>query len=302
MRGALLALLFAGCSSGPERVYDPVLRNSIGMTLYRVHPGEFLMGSSQEEADRQAEMMRQKKITSWYTDSPISEAPQRRTRITRAFYLSAYETTLGDFRRFVAETGYQTEAERDGKGADGKKGGKWTTSPEFNWRDMGYERPEDLPVVNVTWADAVAFCGWLSMKEGRRYRLPTEAEWEYACRAGSTGRYSWGDDDSKQNEYAWTGANSGGGPHPVGRLKPNAWGLYDMLGNAYEYCSDFFVAKPYDPAQSVDPRGPAEGKEYVVRSGSWGTNPLHPRCAFRGGGGPGHRNMRDGFRVACDAD
>ena len=302
MRKALLALLLAGCSSGPASVEDPVLRNSIGMTLYPIGAGEFLMGSSREEADAMAARMREKKITSWYPNSPASEAPPRRTRITRDFLMAIHETTLGQFRAFVEASGYKTEAERDGKGADGKRNGKWTTAPEFNWRDMGYERTDDFPVVNVTWADAVAFCAWLSKKEGRRYRLPTEAEWEYACRAGTTGRAYWGDDDAKRNEHAWTGSNSGGGPHPVGKLKPNAWGLYDMIGNAYEYCSDFFVAKPYDPAQSVDPKGPAEGKEYVVRSTSWGTDPMHARSAFRGGGSPGHRNMRDGFRVACDAD
>jgi len=294
-RAAFLAIL-AGCTAAP----DPGLRNSLGMTMVAIPPGEFLMGSSPEEAAHIAELMKERKITSWYPDSPASEAPPRLTRITRRFYLSARETTLGDFKAFVAATGYRTDAERDGKGADGRRNGKWTTAPEFNWRDMGYERTDDLPVVNVTWNDAVAFCEWLSGKEARRYRLPTEAEWEYACRAGSSGRYYWGDDDSRRNEYAWTGENSGGGPHPVGTLKPNAWGLYDMLGNAYEYCADYFVVRPYDPSDAADPKGPPFGTERVVRSGSWGTHPMHPRCAFRGGAGPTHRNMRDGFRVACD--
>ena len=301
MRRALLgAFLLGSCATAPPA--DPRFANTIGMEMVRIPAGEFLMGSSPEEAGRIAELMKQKKITSWYPDSPASEAPPRKTRITRAFYLGARETTLGDFKRFVAETAYRTDAEKDGKGADGKKDGKWRTAPEFNWRDMGYERTDGFPVVNVSWNDAAAFCEWLSKKEGRQYRLPTEAEWEHACRAGSAGRYSWGDDDSKRNEYAWTGANSGGGPHPAGKLKPNAWGLYDMLGNAYEYCSDYFVVQPYDPGDAVDPKGPASGTERVVRSGSWGTDPMHPRCAFRGGGGPTHRNMRDGFRVACDAE
>ena len=293
------ALLLAGCAA-PSPVPEPLEVNSIGMRLVLVLEGEFPMGSSREEADRIAERMKQKKITSWYPDSPASEAPIRRTRITRSFYLSAFETTVGDFRKFVEETGYRTDAERDGKGGDGKRNGKWTSGPEFNWRDMGYERGYDQPAVNVSWNDAVAFCGWLSKKEGRRYRLPTEAEWEYACRGGSTRTYFWGEDGARLKEFAWTGVNSGGGPHPVGKLAPNPWGLYDILGNAYEYCSDYFVAKPYDPADAVDPRGPATGTERVVRSGSWGTDPMHPRCAFRGGAGPTHRNMRDGFRVACD--
>jgi formylglycine-generating enzyme required for sulfatase activity len=267
------------------------------MRLVRIPAGDFLMGSSPEEAARQAALMKRKGITSWYTDSPVSEAPARRTRLTKPFYASVYETRLAEFARFVEETGYRTDAERDGKGADGKRDGKWTTAPGFTWRDMGFERSGEFPVVNVSWNDAAAFCEWLSRKEGRRYRLPTEAEWEYACRAGSPGRYSWGDDDARRDEFAWTGANSGGFAHPVGKLKPNAWGLHDMLGNVYEYALDRFVAKPYDPAETEDPRGPASGTLRVVRSGSWGTDPLHPRCAFRGGAAPDHRNRRDGFRV-----
>jgi formylglycine-generating enzyme required for sulfatase activity len=272
------------------------------MRMVLILEGEFVMGSPEGEALRMADLMRERKITSWYPDSPASESPPRRTRITRPFYLSAFETTVGNFRRFVEETGYRTDAERDGRGADGKRNGTWTTAPGFTWRDLGYERGDDGPVVNVSWNDAVAFCEWLSRKEGHRYRLPTEAEWEYACRAGSSGRYFWGDDDSRRNEYAWTGANSGGVPHPVGELRPNPWGLYDILGNAYEYCSDYFVARPYDPADRVDPTGPRSGTERVVRSGSFGTDPMHPRCAFRGGADPSHRNRRDGFRVARDAD
>jgi formylglycine-generating enzyme required for sulfatase activity len=272
------------------------------MTLVRIPAGEFVMGSSPEEADRVAALMKEKKITSWYPNSPASEAPPRRTRITKAYYLGATEVTLGEFRTFVADTAYATDAERDGKGGDGKVSGKWSSKPEFSWKNMGYERGDDEPVLNVSWNDAVAFCTWLSRKEGRRYRLPTEAEWEYACRAGSTTRYYWGDGDAARNEHAWTGANSKGGPHPVAQLKANAWGLYDMLGNAYEYCQDWFVVAPYDAAQATDPKGPGKGDERVVRSGSWSTDPMHPRCAFRGGASQTHRNMRDGFRVACDAE
>ncbi len=294
---AAILLALASCA------LEPVRTNSVGMKLVRVPAGEFLMGSSQEEADRVLARMKEKKITSWYPDSPASEAPPRRTRITRAFYLAAHETTLGQFGAFVEATGYRTEAERDGKGADGKADGRWATRPGFNWREMGYGRADDVPVVNVTWDDARAFCVWLSEKESRSYRLPTEAEWEYACRAGTSTRFYWGDDESLRDEYAWTGANSGGGgPRPVGTRTPNAWGLYDMLGNVYEYCSDYFKAKPYDPAQFVDPLGPPLGTERVVRGTSWGTDPMHARCAFRGGAAPGHRNRRDGFRVACDAE
>jgi len=298
VRRAWALLLLAGCATPPVARYS----NTVGMPMVLVPSGEFLMGSSQEEADRLATLMKQRKITDWYPDSPKSEAPPRRTRITRAYYLAATETTLGEFRAFVADTGYVSDAERDGKGADGKIDGHWATKPEFTWKTMGFERGDDQPVVNVSWNDARAFCSWLSGKEGRKYRLPTEAEWEYACRAGTSTRYYWGDEDAKRNEYAWTGANSGGAVHPVAQLKPNAWGLYDMLGNVYEYTADYWSVAPYDTAQSTDPKGPEQGTDRVLRSGSWGTDAMHPRCAFRGSGSPTHRNRRDGFRVACDAD
>jgi formylglycine-generating enzyme required for sulfatase activity len=295
VRSLPLALLL-GCASAPP----PAFESAVGLRFVLLPAGEFVMGSSKEEADRAAAEMAAKKVTSWYPDSPRSEAPPRKTSISRPFYLATTETTLGAFRRFVEATGYRTEAERDGKGADGRRDGRWTTGLGFDWREMGYARTDDFPVTNVTWDDAVAFCVWLSTSEGRRFRLPTEAEWEYACRAGSTGRAPWGDEAAARDAHAWTGANAGGGPHPVGTRKPNAWGLHDMIGNVYEYCSDYFAVAPYDPAQAVDPTGPSSGPQRVVRSISWGTHPMHARSAFRGGAGPGHRNMRDGFRVACD--
>jgi formylglycine-generating enzyme required for sulfatase activity len=230
--------------------------------------------------------------------SPPSEGARHKVKISRPFYMGVYEVTLAEFRQFALDTNYKTEPERDGKGAYGKADGKWTQKKEFTWAKMGYDRKDNEPVVNVSWNDAVAFCEWLSKKENVKYRLPTEAEWEYACRAGNNGRYYWGDDDSKLGEYAWHGGNAGGRPHSVGEHKPNAFGLYDMLGNAYEYCSDWWTKEPYPDKEATDPTGPAAGKERVVRSASWGTDPLHLRCAFRGGsGGMAHYNQRDGFRV-----
>jgi len=278
------------------------MTNSIGMKLTRIPPGEYMMGSTAEASERFLKQMTEKGIKEWYPDSPPSEVPLHPVKITKPFYLGVYEVTLGDFKKFVEATGYRTDAEKDGKGADGKLNGKWTTKSDFNWRSMGYERSDNEPVVNVTWNDAVAFCEWLSKEEGRLYRLPTEAEWEYACRAGTTSSYHWGDDESQRDQYVWHGRNSGGKPHPVGELKPNAFGLYDMNGNAYEYCSDWHSKNPYDTKAVEDPKGPATGTERVVRSGSWGTDPMHCRSAFRGGAGQTHRNRRDGFRVVRAAE
>lgn len=277
------------------------------MRLALIPNGEFWMGSTREESEAALEQMTRKGVHDWYRQSPPGEAPRHRVRITRQFYIGVYEVMLGQFGQFVAATGYRTDAEQDGKGADGKVNGKWTTKPEFNWKNMGYDRGVDLPVVNVTWNDAEAFCEWLSKWERVQYRLPTEAEWEYACRAGTTTRFYWGDDEALRNQYVWHGGNSSGEPHPVGQLKPNAFGLHDMCGNVYEYCSDWFSTNNYaNVAANVssrevgiasDPAGPSSGTEKVVRSGSWGTDPMHCRSAFRGGAGLTHRNMRDGFRV-----
>lgn len=120
-------------------------------------------------------------------------------RITKPFYLGAYEVTVGEFRKFVEDSGYKTDAEKDGidSWAFNTKTGKLEPEgrkPEYTWRNPGWEQTDDHPVVNVTWNDAVAFCEWLSRKEGATYRLPTEAEWEYACRAGTTTRFWSGDD------------------------------------------------------------------------------------------------------------
>ena len=278
-----------------------VRTNSIGMRLARVPAGEFMMGSTHEEADLLLKQMKEKRVHAWYQASPPGEVPRHRVKVTKPFYLGAFEVTLGQFRQFVEATGYRTDAETDGKGGDGKVNGKWTTRPAFNWKNMGYERSEDMPVVNVTWNDAVAFCAWLGKKENARYRLPTEAEWEYACRAGATGPYFWGA-DAERNQFVWHGVNSAGGPHRVGELKPNAWGFYDICGNVYEYCSDWFSTNCYTVAPVEDPKGPMSGEERVVRGGSWGTDPMHCRSSFRGGAGPTHRNMRDGFRVVREAE
>jgi formylglycine-generating enzyme required for sulfatase activity len=155
------------------------ITNSIGMELVRIEPGEFMMGSSHFAKDAEAD-----------------EKPPHRVRITRPFYLGVHEVTRGQFRRFVDETGYQTDAEKDGKGGWGlnEEAKQFEANPRYTWREAGFEQIDLHPVVNVSWNDAVAFAKWLSQKEGKTYRLPTEAEWEYACRAGTTTQYNFGDD------------------------------------------------------------------------------------------------------------
>jgi len=159
---------------------------------------------------------------------------------------------------------------------------------------------DDLPIDEVLWSDAVTFCKKLSEKEGRRYRLPTSAEWEYACRAVTTTAFNTGDDEAALKEAGWYGGNSDSKTHPVGQKKPNAWGLYDMHGNVWQWCQDDLI--DYTSAAVTDPAGSANGSRHVMRGGDWRCSPQFCRSAKRFGSGP---NFRDdvfrGFRVVLSA-
>jgi formylglycine-generating enzyme required for sulfatase activity len=169
------------------------------------------------------------------------------------------------------------------------------------------------PVETVSWEDAVEFCKKLSelpeeKKAGRVYRLPTEAQWEYACRGGSKTAFSFGENSKSLGDYAWFGENSNGQTHPVGENKANAWGLYDMQGNVWEWCSDRYG--DYPKGAVSDPVGPREGSYRVVRGGGWRNKAAHCRSALRfrglpssrkGGDEPSFRDAGYGFRVALSS-
>jgi formylglycine-generating enzyme required for sulfatase activity len=194
-----------------------------------------------------------------------NEGPVHRLRITKPFYLGVYEVTQADYENVVGEN-----------------------PSEFK----GAARPVEC----VSWEDAVAFCRKLSAKEGHEYRLPTEAEWEYACRAGSAGRYCFGDDESELGRYAWYEDNAGGTTHPVGQKEPNAWGLYDVHGNVWEWCTDWYGN--YGPDAVIDPPGPESGSYRVDRGGGWSCSAGRCRAAYRGRCGPSGRGYSLGFRLA----
>jgi formylglycine-generating enzyme required for sulfatase activity len=147
----------------------------------------------------------------------------------------------------------------------------------------------------VSLTDATEFCKKLSEKTRQAVRLPTEAEWEYACRAGTATAYSFGDADSALGDYAWYGSNSGNTTHPVGQKKPNAWGLYDMHGNVWEWCADWYGS--YPTGAVTDPQGAASGTSRVLRGGSWFYNPSDCRSANRNGLTPDFRIINLGLRV-----
>jgi formylglycine-generating enzyme required for sulfatase activity/tRNA A-37 threonylcarbamoyl transferase component Bud32 len=259
--------------------------NSIGMKLNLIPAGRFLMGSPDTEPGREGH-----------------EGPPHEVEITQPFYAGVHEVTVGQFRQFVKATGYRTEAETSGRGAHRLFPDGWRSDPKVNWKDPGFEQAEDHPVVCVSWNDAVAFCAWLSGKEGKSYALPTEAQWEYACRAGSRTKFSFGDDDNELARYGWWGANSGMRTHPVGQKKSNAWGLCDMHGNAWEWCADCYDADFYRNSPRRDPRNdvkPGDNRR-VERSGSWGcTAAGRCRSAYRNTNEAGVSGTDLGFRAVC---
>lgn len=156
----------------------------------------------------------------------------------------------------------------------------------------------DLPVETVSHDDACRFIEELNRKEDTQvYRLPTEAEWEYAARAGTQSTYCFGSKIRELASYGWYQRNSGAETHPVGRLAPNDWGLYDMHGNVHEWCADWFDRHYYANSPSVDPAGPAKGIARTLRGGDWGSGDWYCRCAIRSLSSPDRRSPRVGFRI-----
>ena len=236
------------------------ITNSIGMKLVLIPKGTFMMGSPESEQGR------------------FENETQHDVTISKDYYLGVYEVTQAQYEKVMGEN-----------------------PSHFQGSIVGNENA-DLPVENVPWEDAVEFCKKLSdlpeeKKAGRIYRLPTEAEWEYACRAGSKTAYSFDDEGGLLPEYGWFRRNSSSRTHSVGLLEPNAWGLFDMHGNVWEFCSDWYAEYPKGPVS--DPSGPSKGAHRVYRGGGWGAdNASDCRSAWRNGFLPSSGNIHYGFRVA----
>jgi formylglycine-generating enzyme required for sulfatase activity len=177
--------------------------------------------------------------------------------------------TVAQFRQFVDATGYKTTAEANSKGGYAlDMDGEWIQANSNNWREFFPSQQEDHPIVHVSWDDAVAFCDWLSELEGRVYRLPTEAEWEYAARAGNCNRWAFLNHQAELEQYAWFDEDNSQPRHRVAMKQPNGLGLHDMLGGVWEWCQDFYQRDYYSIAPDSDPPGPESGSAQVIRAGS----------------------------------
>ncbi len=220
------------------------LTNSLGLTLVRIEPGEFLMGTTKNQVDQLIRLFPDSNRGSF-----DDEQPKHPVKISQPFFLGIHQVTQ---RQYQVVMGNNPSVRLS--------------------RTIGFKGSDELPVENVTWFEAVQFCNKLSEREnqtplyrmngddvtiagGNGYRLPTEAEWEYACRAQSTTLYPFGDDASQLDEHAWSANNSGKLTHPVGQKRPNVWGLYDMLGNVCEWCADWYDPRYYASSPHASPPG-----------------------------------------------
>jgi formylglycine-generating enzyme required for sulfatase activity len=231
------------------------------------------------------------------------------------FSMAKYDVTVGDFRRFVTASGYTTEAEKK-DGCAVWNGSKWEYGASNNWRNPGFDQDERHPVVCVSWNDAQAYVQWQAKESGKAYRLPTEAEWEYAARSGGKKyKYSWGNDapsgniadESAKRQFptwvVWNGYDDGYVyTSPVGTYKPNELGLYDMTGNAWQWLNDWYGEKYYDESSRNNPKGPATGERKVLRGGSWFGVPRFVRASVRFRSDPANRFTNLGFRLVFPAE
>jgi len=251
-----LGTVLTGCVHAASESSPPV--NPDPAHLVWIKAGTFMMGSPTNEMDRDSD-----------------EGPQTRVTLSKGFWMGRYETTQEEYLAVMG------------------------SNPSCFTGDL------KLPVETISWHEATNYCGRLTDREreagrlpvGYVYRLPTEAEWEYCCRAGTTTRFSHGDDDgyTQLHNYAWHWDNSGSTTHLVGQSKPNAWGLYDMHGNVWEWCLDLYSGSL--PGGTVtDPKGSTTGSARVLRGGSWDNNGCYCRSANRIIYAPDYWDYYMGFR------
>jgi formylglycine-generating enzyme required for sulfatase activity len=282
------------------------------MKMVLIPAGKFLMGSPDEEVDD---------TTAKTPKHNLNEGPQHWVAIRKPLYVSACEVTVGQFKKFVQKTRYRTDAESNPKlvwrwaefDDMGNFFGNFKRDELCNWLNPRFdkiEQTDEHPVTCISWNDAIEFCRWLTHKEGKVYRLPTEAEWEYACRAGTTTPFAYG-----KSLSSWQANFDGAYPYgettkrpylmatkQVASFKANDFGLYDMHGNVAEWCHDWYQADYYSFSPEKDPQGPGMGMMRVVRGGFWPHVGGRCRSAWRWPYPPEESNNTIGFRVVCVAE
>ncbi|MHC4879414.1 MAG: formylglycine-generating enzyme family protein [Planctomycetota bacterium] len=340
LTASIVCLLVTGLSVHADDAV-PAEPNSLGMKFVRVPSGEYRRGfDTNNRRENRFHIAHQFSNRQNFGN----ETPAHRVVLSKGFDIARTEVTVGQFRAFVAATSYVTDAERNG-GALGcfpeEKNyvDRFHKAPKITWKSPGFEQTYDSPVVAVSWADAQAFCRWLARKEGKTYRLPTEAEWEYVCRAGSQTWYSWGEDPDAAYERANVAdgaleaaqpgttrfqravrlnADEGDGAvftAPVGRFKPNPWGVFDMHGNVWEWCQDRWEARLYrsyfadvprsewpdvvarDPVFLTETDQHRYGDWRVMRGGAWTCAPAAVRSSIRTFAEAKDAAVYTGFRV-----
>jgi formylglycine-generating enzyme required for sulfatase activity len=268
---SLVLAFVAGCATIPPEYQEKisgdfgpsqgdVILNSIGMKLVYIQAGDFMMGSGLSPSQVSSQFGGN---ADWYKD----EHPQHKVKISEGFWIGQTEVTQAQYRAVM------------------------DTNPS-NFKG------DNNPVEQVNWSDAMEFCKKLSQKEiGRTYTLPTEAQWEYACRAGTSTVFSFGNSESSLGDYAWYKSNSNDKTHPVGQKRPNDFGLYDMHGNVWEWCRDWYDSGYYNKNIITDPENKQGDSNRVLRGGCWDHTPVYFRSAERARFDTDSRYNNSGFRV-----
>jgi sulfatase modifying factor 1 len=261
------------------------MSNSGDIEMVWVEGGSYLMGSNEGEED----------------EKPVHEVN------LKGFYMGKYEVTRGQFRKFIEATTYQTEAEKDGGAWIWSSEEKtWVKKEGLNWKKDAkgnncYKTKENHPVIFVSYNDAIAYINWLNSTANKKYRLPTEAEWEYAAKGGNKiSLYKYAGSDNI-DEVAWYG-DANDETHSIGTKKANALGIFDMTGNVWEWCSDWYDKNYYQYSAESNPEGVFTGDCRVLRGGSFSNDADNCRPALRNINKPNFRNDFIGFRLACSVD
>jgi sulfatase modifying factor 1 len=273
--GMLAAVSLVAAQNEPAKKFTETVTSKTGekisFDMVLIPAGNFLMGSPANEAGRKDD-----------------EGPQHEVHVDN-FYLCSTETTIELFMAYYQETMsakrdlITTQDEQEQSEKADKVDAITGPTPVYGDMTMGYEN--NHPAMGMTWYNAMTFCRWLSQKTSKEYRLPTEAEWEYACRAGNTSTFGVCNDPEQLKEFAWYDATADRETSAVGKKKSNAWGLYDMLGNVREWVYDFYSPDTYKreaaKTPAIDPKGPESGKVHVARGGDFNSPPDELRCAAR---------------------